>query len=651
LVKPFLLFQNGSIFKTEITSHFFFIFFLLFKSEAQIENQQVYYSDSSSYDVTCYSLNLSASDDSKYITGNTQIFANVTNRDLAKFYIELSDSLKADSVFVENLKVPFIHKNGWVKANLAKPINNGKKFSVKIFYQGNGYSNGSFGGMGESVAYSSNVLYVLAEPFSASVFFPCKQLLTDKADSVFVHFNVPIGQVVASNGLLKSKTTVQNNYTTYNWETRYPTAYYLIAFAISDYVEYSYHFYDENYGDSIFFQNFVYSKDNFLDSSKNEIDETVKMIKLYEKITGIAFPFRKEKYGHVTAPIGGGMENQTMTMVSDFDFTLVAHELGHSWFGDYVTCSDWQNIWINEGCASYMEYLANEKLNPAQANEWLRTAMVNALSQPSGSIYVPDDGKWDDQRIFNYSLSYKKGALLLHMLRKNIDNDSIFFKVLNNYLSSHAYSNASADDFKIAAEQVTGLNLDKFFAQWYYGQGFPILHFDWKLQQDSLLVITHCIGSAASNPLFNFNLEVLLHLENSHDSILKLPINDTLQQFSIKLTSPLASIELNTDYSAIVSITSNPPVLSVIPEIQSQMSKRVSVFPNPFYDSTTVHFYSNSKSRNLELFDLKGRSVGKWMNVDKDFVISGVSLNQGIYLLRSTDNYGPNIIKIVKENR
>jgi hypothetical protein len=177
------------------------------------------------------------------------------------------------------------------------------------------------------------------------------------------------------------------------------------------------------------------------------------------------------------------------------------------------------------------------------------------------------------------------------------------------------------------------------------------LNFDWNLKQDSLLVTTHCIGSAGSTPIFNFDLEVLLHLENSKDSILKLPINDTLQQFSIKLLSPLVSIELNPDCSAIVSIISNPPALNLIPQIQSQMAQRVSVYPNPFYDSTTVHFSGSSKNRDLELFDLKGRVIEKWVHADKDFVISGASLKQGAYLLRCTDKYGPSIIKIVKEER
>ncbi len=602
LIKPFIFKKMKAFLNKSLPALLFFVICCQFKAVAQIENQQVYYTDSSSYDVTCYKINLSVSDNSKYIVGNTEIFANATSRDLNIFYIELSDSLETDSVIVVNNKVPFVHSNGWLKALLLKPVSNGKSFSVKIYYKGNGTSNGSIGSFETSVAYSSNVLFSLAEPFSASLFFPCKQYLTDKADSVFVYVTVPKGQIVASNGILKSKTEFPRNFVTYNWETRYPIAYYLIALAVSDYVEYSYHFYDEKYGDSIFFQNFVYSKEHFLDSAKAQIDETVSMIKLYEKITGVAFPFRKEKYGHVTAPIGGGMENQTMTMLDKFDFTLVSHELGHSWFGDYVTCSDWQNIWINEGCASYMEYLANENLNPTQANDWLKNAMVNALSQPSGSIYVPDEDKWNDQRIFNYALSYKKGALFLHMLRKNINNDSIFFYILNTFLNSHAYSNASADDFKVAAEQVTGLNLDQYFAQWYYGQGFPILNFDWKLQLDSLLITTHCIGSAESNPVFNFNLEVLLHLENSRDSIFKLPIFDTLQQFSIKLQSSLASIELNTDYSSIVSITSNPPVLNIISETQSQMAQRVSVYPNPFYDSTTVHFQLEQQGKYYRTF-------------------------------------------------
>ncbi len=345
-----MYFSSFRYFKTIL----FLILLLLHQViKSQIEKEPEFYEDSSSYDVTFYWLNLNLSDNSKYISGNTSIVAKATNTNLSRFYIELSDTLSVDSIMINNINQSFYHKNGWIKTVLNNAIDKDKYFTAKIFYHGQGTSSNPLGGFNIDSVQPSTVLSVLAEPFSSSVVFPCKQYLTDKADSVFVYITVPNGQVVASNGLLKRKVVEPGNKITYQWESRYPIAYYLIAFGISDYKEYSYKFYDENYGDSIFFQNFVYSSPTFLNSVKSEIDMTVDVIKYYEQVTNVAFPFRKEKYGHVTAPIGGGMENQTMTMLSSFNTDLVSHELAHSWFGDLVTCSSWQDIWINEGFATY----------------------------------------------------------------------------------------------------------------------------------------------------------------------------------------------------------------------------------------------------------------------------------------------------------
>ena len=114
------------------------------------------------------------------------------------------------------------------------------------------------------------------------------------------------------------------------------------------------------------------------------------MIEVYSDLMGL-YPFYEEKYGHCLAQIGGGMEHQTMTTLGGFNFGLVSHELGHMWFGDNVTCATWSDIWINEGFASYAEYLAREHLiSVADARSYMTSNNNYAMSQPDGSIYVPE---------------------------------------------------------------------------------------------------------------------------------------------------------------------------------------------------------------------------------------------------------------------
>lgn len=638
--------------KIQILKNILILFSVFFiwqiNSTAQIENQQVFYNDSSSYDVLFYKINLEASVDSKYLTGNTSVVAKVTNKNLKSFYIELNDSLTVDSIIIENNKQTFTHKNGWLKVFLKNDVTTGSLFNALIYYHGKGTSDTTFGGLEIDTAYSSKVLSVLSEPFSASVFFPCKQYLTDKADSVFIYITVPAGQVVVSNGLLKGKINKPGNKILYKWETRYPIGYYLIFFAISDYTEYSYRFYDPQYNDSVLFQNFIYKKPEFFASSKPNIDTTVHIFNLFEQLTGIAYPFRKEKYGHVTAPIGGGMENQTITMLVNFNFELVAHELGHSWFGNLVTCSDWQNIWINEGFASYMEYLALENIKPDRTTDWLKNALSQALTEPEGSTFIPENEKWNERRIFNGALSYKKGALILHMLRKKVNNDSLFFNIFKMFLEKFSYSNASANDFISVAKQVYGSGLNDFLQQWLYGRGYPVIQFYWSISGDSLIITTHYKGSSEITPIFNFDLEVLVNDETGKDSVVTLSIADTVQDFIYLFPKNIKSIIVNPYYNLLAKILSNPPIMNTITDIHNP-AKNISVYPNPFTDTAKVIFDNESKKRIVEIFDLKGNKIGVWNNIGKEFVISSGMIKQGAYILNSSDEYGKDSVNIIKE--
>jgi aminopeptidase N len=607
-------------------------------ASAQLTKEDEFYSDSSLYDVTFYKIDLSLSKSSIYIKGNTTIIAKSKQNYLQNFYIELSDSLSIDSLKFNNINSSFEHTNGWIKVHLLNPVLNNNSFSVQVFYHGNGSGRG-FGGIIHDSIYNSNILSVLAEPYNSLVFFPCKQNLPDKADSVFLYITVPKGEVVATNGLLKKTVELPSNKIQFQWETRYPIAYYLIAFAISDYKQYTYKFFDEIYGDSVLFQNFIYNDQSFYTESKQSIDETVDIIKLYEKLTGVAFPFRKEKYGHATIPFGGGMENQTITMLSRFDFVLVAHELGHSWFGDMVTCADWQNIWVNEGFATYMSYLAMENLKPELKSKWLKDTKKEALEEPDEEIFVPESQKWDDYRVFNSSLTYSKGGMLLHMLRKKLNNDKVFFEIFKTYLNKYAYKNATADDFRKVAEEISGKDLKTFFNQWFYGKGFPIAKVKWMSNSKGLTINTSSIGSSPSNPIFDCDIELLLQLKSGKDSLIKINLKDTSQTFVFK-QMPLIDSVIADPYNALVAQISVSRFISD--------GKEVSVFPNPFTDTVVIMFRNNSGKHFVELYDIKGAIVNKWKTNNSELTMPLESLIPGIYIVRIKDDKGFVTKKIIK---
>ena len=144
----------------------------------------------------------------------------------------------------------------------------------------------------------------------------------------------------------------------YEWKSRHPIDYYLISVSVAPYLEYL------NYAHpprpTVPVVNYVYNQ-AALGNFQSEIDRTPGFIENYSALCGL-YPFADEKYGHSMAPLGGGMEHQTMTTQDGFNFTLTAHELFHQWFGDNVTCGSWEDIWLNEGFASYGEYLSLQAL-------------------------------------------------------------------------------------------------------------------------------------------------------------------------------------------------------------------------------------------------------------------------------------------------
>ncbi|MBN2174064.1 MAG: M1 family metallopeptidase [Bacteroidales bacterium] len=489
------------------------------------------------YDVKYYKLDLEAYDTTNQFSGNATVKAVVTATEMDTFSIELSNKLVVDSVFFDGIKLSATHQSNNIYVELASPLPSGSLFTFRLYYHTPpGYSSTYYSST-QSPSYGNfPVSQTLSEPYFAHEFMPCKQELEDKADSVSVFITTDTSLMAAGPGLLKTVNLPEGK-RRYEWRTQIPTAYYLIFFAVSDYQDYQvYAKPDSLINDSILIENFVYDYPNCLEANKAAIDNTANMIELLSNLYGL-FPFHEEKYGHYLWSPGtfSGMEHITMSGMRYLNTYLISHELGHSWFGDNVTCATWSDIWINEGFATYTEYLVLEYLySKASADAKMKIYMDDVMAQPDGSVYVPEENLNSVGRIFSPRLSYRKGGALVHMIRFQMNNDSLFFRTMYEFQQQYKGGSATGMDFKNICEQVSGLDFTDFFNQWYFGEGFPIFSAGWSQEADTVTLHLEQSTSTTITPLFKTPIEIKLNWQ-SNDTTIRVWQNqyDTTYRFTI----------------------------------------------------------------------------------------------------------------------
>lgn len=600
------------------------------------------------YDVKFYGLNLEVNDTSTFIKGNTLIKLLIREK-TDTLVFDFNPSLTIDSIYIGSKKVNnfsfqkdlLILKPGFTQTvSLLE--------DVTIYYKGKVLTNSFFSSLSNEteVYWNIPVTWTLSESFGAKNWFPCKQQLSDKADSCWIFLTIPKGRKAGSNGVLTDTMEVNSKQVQYRWKSHYPVAYYLISFTVANYQDYSFYVKIPGKTDSLLVQNFVYNKPGYLENNKRNIDQTADFIKLYSKLLGL-YPFYDEKYGHCVAPISGGMEHQTMTTLVNFNFGMVSHELGHQWFGDNTTCASWQDIWINEGFASYCEYLAYENLESVTAaDSWLNDAQRSALRDTAGSVFVPAASAQDEFRIFSTNLSYKKGAVIIHMLRKVINNDSVFFHAIRSYLNEYRYTSATGENFKKVMEKETGKDFNQFFNQWYYGKGYPQFDISWKSTGDSILFSLSQVPSSRSITFFNTPFDLKIKGLDK-DTVLRLVQNKNPQVFKIKYSGSVNNIEFDPEGWLLKKILT----ITRLPEIPSD-DDYFKVNPNPFNDNLYLTFKElSSKDEKITIIGMNGVVVAEtYARKKKEAVVGTSVLRPGIYLLVVSHGKNKYIRKLVKAN-
>lgn len=595
------------------------------------------------YDVTFYYIDLEVNNINTFITGFTEVHVTSVNNELHELVFELSNQLTIDSLFLNGYQwTGFIHTNDLLTITTDSISGKSRNFIARICYHGEPGNDGFFSGISSKTDYTWNqrVTYTLSEPFHASDWFACKQVLTDKADSAYIFITVDTSLMAGSNGLLTRIEPLSGGRQRFEWITRYPVAFYLLSITVADYQDYSIYTRSFADGDSVLIQNYIFDVPAFLDSNRKDIDATADMIGLYSDLF-LMYPFKREKYGHCFAPMGGGMEHQTMTTLASFHFSLVAHELAHQWFGDNVTCATWQDIWINEGFASYAEYLALENLVSIEdAYSWMVSAHELARTEPDGSIYIPEEDVNDEFRIFSGPLSYKKGAAILHMIRYELNDDTLFFNTLRTFQQIYKDSTATGLDFMEILETVSGQDFNWFFDQWYFGKGYPAFSMTWWQENDTLFIISSQTGSSLETPLFKTHMDFRLKYVDGTDTLIRMEQTTNYNVFHIP------SNQLVTD------VIADPDnwILDVITIIKKPLQESAFMIgPNPFTDHIYVVFDSSNMMREIIISDLNGKIIGRYETESTVINLPVKNLVRGMYLFTVLEDGKLCTSKIVKE--
>ncbi|MFP5255838.1 MAG: M1 family metallopeptidase [Acidimicrobiia bacterium] len=415
------------------------------------------------YDVEHYDLELTWDAGAGRLAGRAEISA-VATQDLSRFNLDLV-GLEVTSAEVDGAVAEVAREERELQLTPAEPIAEGAAFRAVVVYEGAPTPVPDGTDLFE-VGWQTDgrEAYVVSEPAGAATFHPVNDHPTDKA-TYTLEVTAPEDQVVAASGLLVGEPVAGDGTRTWTYEASDPMASYLLQIAIGDYELVD----AGRFGDTVIRHAFHRS---LADAARVTTERTAEMIDVLDDVYG---PFPFEAYGVVAVdePLGFALETQTLTIIGA-DIArwgrraddILLHELAHQWVGNLVSPATWKDIWLNEGFATYSEWLWSERTGGASAAERARRLGSAAeLDVPPG-----DPGT---EELFITSV-YWRGGMALQALREQIGDDA-FFSLLRRWVDDHRGSTASTQDLVGLAEEVSGQELDDLFDRWVYAPELPSL--------------------------------------------------------------------------------------------------------------------------------------------------------------------------------
>jgi aminopeptidase N len=484
------------------------------------------------------------------------------------------------------------------------------------------------------------VLWTLSQPYGCRDWWPAFQSLGIRADTTALTVNIPLGYRVGGPGLLQRIDTLGNR-VVYHWQHNYSMPPYLLGLAVSEYEQLEQWLPMVGGNDSVYVLDYVYREDTAYAFPRLRV-LLPPMLQLFTDLFG-PYPYKSEKYGHMQISIfSGGMEHSTMSSMGSWDYSLMAHELAHQWFGNKVTCASWSDIWVNEGFATWMTGLTLERLldNGFWWPGWKVLTRQSALRQSSGSIFVRDTSL--TSTIFFQRLTYHKASFVIHALRYQL-GDSALLAGLRNFINDPAlvWAFATTEHIRFHLEQASGKDLRNYFDRYIYGEGYPRYQLNWQQQGNKLQLHTRQLTPDAR--AFPFHLQLPVRIYGGNDSIdLAIDFKGVQRVDNWEVPFQVDSVVFDPD----VFILSEAPVVQRLSGLlagafHAQIEQGVLRLQLPF---------DLQPDAILRLFDVQGRPLYQFQpesgRLYHEVALAGW-LQPGMYLVQLQDGSGQVVRKVI----
>ena len=584
------------------------------------------------------------------------VLVTVTSHDvsLSELDFRFTTSLSIDSVWTGDNQSASVQTvgNDSIRITLTPPLGVGDTTTIGVAFQGTpeivdwwgGFHWADQSGWQPAIAYSMGDGISIDPPPANYTWFPNYADPNDKA-TWEAWFTVPTGKTVSSNGV-RVDTLNNGDNTTWHYRLDQPVSTYLFFVSASDYVI------QTQREANPLIENFVYT--SRVTQAETHFSNVPTVLDSFVAWFG-PYPFDRMGYNMTRQ---GDMEHATCVshidqyvLANHVNDWLLFHEMSHMWWGDWVTCGDWRDLWLNEGFATYCEALGMEALGGYDAyieyivNDLFQDARMTNENFP---IYDPD--------YYWGATVYDKGGCVMHMLRYVL-GDSAFFQAWREFGEEHAFATAVTDEWQTKLEEHYGASLDWFFDEWIYGYRYPRYRVT-LLNSD--IVQLHIEQIQTSETLFQMPLD--LQFVNTEEETLEVTVwNNAEESQTWMVIPPLDSIDVGFPVS--VELDPHDKILKTVVyeyinsighETQEPQEFTLSnAYPNPFNPTTNLNFtLPNPSFVTLSVFDLLGRqversSVGSFPAGTHLYSYDGSNLSSGVYLFRLESNAGVRTTKAV----